>query len=441
MGGMPFEAPSRRPGYAPADSPVGRRGLDTRDRILRSAATLFIEVGFDAASTDSIARAAGTSRASVYQYFASKQQIFEEFVLACELDIGAHATQLGGLGPDPEGVRALADWLHGWERLYDDNLVVMAEFPGIGTTESVIAAPTFIAKYITDVAARLEAADIAGIDPLTAAISVLRIIHAANLFRARGVDIPRPSHYHAEGLALAVQYLLFPDTPRTAVAELIHSPDPARRARVHITGPHDYPDPDRANPLVCSVLDTASRLFAERGYHAVGVEDLHRSAGISRASLYRFFSGKAEVLHALTLATAAEFADVIEQLQAIADLPEDRPLEQLRDWLQTYTRFHRAHRGVVRTWFDPTVRAQVNAVIAPTNAQLWNAVADLVERGRRPVASSHPTAAIVTFLSVIVRMTEPVTTTLGDSHPTDPGPAADLMTTLLDRAVLGWSQQ
>lgn len=440
MSAMNSRAPSRRPGYAPTDSAVGRRGLDTRDRILQSAATLFIEAGFDAASTDAIARAAGTSRASVYQYFASKQQIFEEFLRACEDAVSEHAARLRGLGPDSDGVSALADWLRGWEQLYDDHLVVMAEFPGIGTTESILEDRTFIANYITDIAARIERSGVVGLDPLTAAISMLRIIHAANLFRMRGVDIPHPTNFHPEGLALAMQYLLFPQTPPAAVAGLTGPPRRAARVRRRGTTPLDSPAPTRADPLERSILDAASQLFAERGYHAVAVEDLYRAADISRASFYRFFRGKSEVLHTLTLVTAGEFIELIQQLQAIADLVDERPLTELREWLRTYTRFHRNHRGIIRAWFDPTVRTQVDAVIAPANATLWNAIADLIDKGLRPAATSHPTTAIVTFLSVIVRMTEPISTTLGDPYPADLDPTADLMTTLLDRALLGWSE-
>ena len=55
----------RRPGYAPAANiGVGRRGLHTRDRILASAADVFLANGFHSTSLDTIAKAANASRAT-----------------------------------------------------------------------------------------------------------------------------------------------------------------------------------------------------------------------------------------------------------------------------------------------------------------------------------------------------------------------------------------
>jgi AcrR family transcriptional regulator len=44
------------------------------------------------------------------------------------------------------------------------------------------------------------------------------------------------------------------------------------------------------------LLDAALQLFVERGYVAVRVEDIARAAGISRASFYKHFSEREEIL-------------------------------------------------------------------------------------------------------------------------------------------------
>lgn len=54
------------------------------------------------------------------------------------------------------------------------------------------------------------------------------------------------------------------------------------------------PDPRaRARDLL---LDVALRLFVERGYIAVRVEDIARAAGISRATFYKHFAERDEIL-------------------------------------------------------------------------------------------------------------------------------------------------
>jgi AcrR family transcriptional regulator len=44
------------------------------------------------------------------------------------------------------------------------------------------------------------------------------------------------------------------------------------------------------------LLDTALKLFVERGYVAVRVEDIARAAGVSRATFYKHFSEREEIL-------------------------------------------------------------------------------------------------------------------------------------------------
>lgn len=58
------------------------------------------------------------------------------------------------------------------------------------------------------------------------------------------------------------------------------------------------------------LLDAATRLIVERGYHQVGMDEIARVAGVSRQAVYQgHFRNKAELLLAL-LARADELADV-----------------------------------------------------------------------------------------------------------------------------------
>lgn len=44
------------------------------------------------------------------------------------------------------------------------------------------------------------------------------------------------------------------------------------------------------------ILDTAARLFAERGFHGVSVHDIGAACGISGPALYKHFPGKDDIL-------------------------------------------------------------------------------------------------------------------------------------------------
>lgn len=48
------------------------------------------------------------------------------------------------------------------------------------------------------------------------------------------------------------------------------------------------------------LLQAAATLFAQHGYHAVGIDDIGSAAGISGPGVYRHFASKAALLQALT---------------------------------------------------------------------------------------------------------------------------------------------
>ncbi|HOX37293.1 MAG TPA: TetR/AcrR family transcriptional regulator [Candidatus Brocadiia bacterium] len=67
---------------------AGKKGTDTRQRILQAASALFAERGFDATSVREIVEAAGVAKPALYYYFKNKVELgrsllaenFEEFI-------------------------------------------------------------------------------------------------------------------------------------------------------------------------------------------------------------------------------------------------------------------------------------------------------------------------------------------------------------------------
>src|SRR5215207_5669187 len=48
-----------------------------------------------------------------------------------------------------------------------------------------------------------------------------------------------------------------------------------------------------------AIVAAATRLFAERGYEATGIDEVTRAAGVSKGALYHHYSDKADVLAAV----------------------------------------------------------------------------------------------------------------------------------------------
>ena len=64
------------------------------------------------------------------------------------------------------------------------------------------------------------------------------------------------------------------------------------------------------------IINTAAKLFKEKGYSAVTMRDLATAMGIKAASLYNHINSKQEILKAIIISIAEEFTD---GMQAIID--------------------------------------------------------------------------------------------------------------------------
>ncbi len=93
------------------------------------------------------------------------------------------------------------------------------------------------------------------------------------------------------------------------------------------------------------ILRTAMRLFHERGFDGVGVDLIGERAGMSGPAIYRYFSGKDEILLTLLdeavdrvlMATGGEFDDPREQLEHLVRGHARRVLDE-RELMGLWTR-------------------------------------------------------------------------------------------------------
>ena len=422
----------RRSGYAPAaNAGVGRRGLHTRERILERAAEVFLTNGFHATSLDAIAKAARASRATVYQYFAGKEDIFRELSALAEHDVLAHGDHLGQLAPTIAGVTALHHWLVEWADIYDAHAAVFAEFPGIGTPTglAVIDAGTTADQFHKTITDRMRRTRLRGLDADDAAAALGRIPHMVHLYRYRAMfPLPAPGTV-TWSLTVALQLMLFPETPtdvlRAAAPQTARGH--ARTSPPALGGVAATPAiPEAAgSPIPQDVMSVSSALFAERGYYAVGMEEIAAAADVSRATLYRYFSTKDKILAELTRRAVVEIEEHAAALPAMAG-------DSLIDWMRGYVRFHRTYNGVIRAWFDGTVAEQLSdADVDHGIGAIFQSVAALLSTVDLPPGLDADVAAAV-FVAVLGRMSEPTGSSASDS---DEGAAA-LMVTLLRRSLV-----
>ena len=101
---------------------------------------------------------------------------------------------------------------------------------------------------------------------------------------------------------------------------------------------------ERSQATRAALLQTARELFAQRGYAAVGTEEIVRAAGVTRGALYHHFEGKLELFEAV-------YEQVEEQLmtriaEAVAEIEVQAPLRALEVGAQAFLDASESDRAV-----------------------------------------------------------------------------------------------
>ena len=96
------------------------------------------------------------------------------------------------------------------------------------------------------------------------------------------------------------------------------------------------------------ILRKAADLFRERGFPATTLDDIARSLGMSKASLYTYFGGKEEILAAISQETIESFTRELGLVLRSDLSPEDK----LRRIVREHVRFVIANRSFLTVFFS-----------------------------------------------------------------------------------------
>jgi AcrR family transcriptional regulator len=90
-----------------------------RDRLLEAGQRVFAGMGYAGARVDDVIAAAGTSRATFYRYFPSKDALFTELSRLCFVDMRVATRAIGHLAPGPGARDQLIEILSNWREILD----------------------------------------------------------------------------------------------------------------------------------------------------------------------------------------------------------------------------------------------------------------------------------------------------------------------------------
>ncbi len=377
------QAFTRRTSYGPSSPVIGSRGAQTRQQVIDAALECFTEHGFHGTAVDDIAVRAETSRATVYQYFESKEAVFIELMNASGAALQSLNRALGELGPTTAGYRNLHRWLQEWSWNFDRYAAMYIEWANVNSQKTELR-PRIIAFVDSHTKRFSERLIAAGSDPGEAPTSALLVLAMASRFNyIRHVYRPStPDDQLVRSLASALQLFLFPDTPVSVLADRstpVESDDSNREPSKTVGGPLATLTTRKTVPAsksfeglspkaaktVRELLDAAGRVFAMRGYDAANIDHIVTEAGLARGTFYRYFDNKLELITALAEEAAAAMCPIFEEFEKFGD-HVDR--SELTAWLHRFLDLHKRYAGVTRAWteqfpIDPPVLAPAADVV------------------------------------------------------------------------------
>lgn len=137
---------------------------------------------------------------------------------------------------------------------------------------------------------------------------------------------------------------------------------------------------DNRSRLLAKALD----LFTQRGYDAVGVQEVAEAAGVKKPTLYHYFGSKSGLLKVIL---EENYAGFITDLCVASTYHRD-VVTTLVALVKTYFQFAQEHRQFYRfqlsTWFSPPESEAFRAIAAINQEQQ-----DLLEAFFRRAAQDH----------------------------------------------------
>lgn len=281
---------------------VRRRPKDRKAQIARASAESFSALGYHGVSMEAIASRVGISAAALYRHYSSKYELFRDAVLNLSqqlVDGTAFADDADG---DPRErlrliVAALSDTalvnresggLYRWEARYlrgDDQSTLDAQ---VRTVHRRIHRPLMELRPELSSRARW-----------TLSTAVLGVIGSVVDHRSK---LP----------AGQVRALLADICDTVLAAELPEFPN--------ATDPVVAPPPLVSATKYEALLTESMRLFNQNGYRDTTMEDIAAAVGMPASGIYRYFSGKSDILAAGFRRAADRLsADMAEVLGAATD--------------------------------------------------------------------------------------------------------------------------
>ena len=345
---------------------VGARGQRTQQRILEAALQVFGEEGFYRCSIDRIAERAGCSRASFYQYFSGKEDVFQHLSGQVARQLSASSEALDLLRPDAAGWETIRAWVARHAEIYRRYEPAFRQYPAAAESDETVATGSlrWQQRNVARIHSRLVTTTLPPrqLDPVITLLleSMTRADDMAGIVRSALPDA-FPEDRVVDAMTDVIHRSLFgldrdinvhpPASHRPAVLHF----DPVTREAFRRGESVD--ELSRASRQTLDALMASGRdAFVRLGYHQARVDDVVEAAGVSHGAFYRYFTNKDHMARMLTANAMQTVFVVLSEIPTDAAHRGASGRAALRRWLRRYNATQSHEAAILQVWVDAALQ-------------------------------------------------------------------------------------
>lgn len=126
-------------------------------------------------------------------------------------------------------------------------------------------------------------------------------------------------------------------------------------------------------------MESAFRLFAEKGIELVTMPDIAEDSGVGRPSLYRYFSSKTDLVVAIGSWKWSEYIEQYASSRTEAELEQMTAAQRLKWYMDSYLDLYRNHKDILRfNYFFNSFIGKGN--VSPEQTQSYISVVDKMRK-------------------------------------------------------------
>ncbi len=351
-----------------SDNPtVGVRGQRAQQRILEAALQVFGELGYHQTGINRITEVAGCSRASFYQYFSDKEDVFRHLSGQVARQLSASTEALDAITPDRAGWDTIKASIDRHLAIYDRYEPVFQVFQAAAESDEQVAsgADRVGLRQVANLQAKLTTTAVPQrslggvIDLLLNSLSrtprqveVLRSALPASALGKDELAVPLADLWHRTLFRVDPDVNVHP-TPRRRWPQIR-----MRRLLIDDLNAQSEAATAKLTPAgtrtVELLLKTAHDVLVQRGYHGTRVDDITAAAGVSHGAFYRYFENKDHLIRILAFRALLAVSEAFDEIPSIAGSPGVASSSALRRWLRRYNAIHASQTAMIRVWVDAT---------------------------------------------------------------------------------------